>query len=127
MSGYNYSILKSIHNTKVDKKPIWKRRIKQQTLFLHLLEDVFGTDISKESFGFYPNRIYFATSLTADPVYTKSMISVWHRIIKEIEKFDWEVYAPFDQSNPHSKTPDGLDSYQIRDLDEIQVMLDAVA
>lgn len=124
---YTFSLLKNILSVKVNGKHIWKERISNQTALLHLVENIFGTDISTKAFGFYPKRIYFATSLTADPVYTKSMISVWHRIIKEIEKFDWEVYAPFDQSNPHSKIPDGLDSYQIRDLDHINVLKSEVA
>jgi hypothetical protein len=124
---YKYSLLKDILSVKINGKKIWKDRIRNQTQFLHLIEDVFGTDISTESFGFYPKRIYFATSLTADPKYTKGMMPVWHKIIKEIEKLDWSIYAPFDQSNPHSKTPDGLDSYQIRDLDHINVLKSEVA
>ncbi|HSX09185.1 MAG TPA: hypothetical protein VLF93_03465 [Candidatus Saccharimonadales bacterium] len=121
-ADYKYSILKDILAVKIANKKVWKDRIRNQTHFLHLLEDVFGTDISNESFGFYPKRIYFATSLTADPKYTKSMMPYWHKIIKAIEKLDWTVYSPFDQSNPHSKIPDGLDSYQIRDLDHINVL-----
>jgi hypothetical protein len=124
---YKFSLLKDILSVKVKGKNIWKERVRNQTAFLHLLENIFGTDISTESFGFYPNHIYFATSLTADPVYTKNMMPVWHRIVKEIEKGDWEIYAPFDQSNPHSKIPDGLDSYQIRDLDHINVLKSEVA
>ena len=127
MTDYNYSLLKDILSIKVNGKKVLKKRIDHQTQCLHLLEDIFGTDISGESFGFYPKRIYFSTSLTSDPEYTKSMLPVWHRIIKAIETFDWNVYAPFDQSNPHSKVPDGLDSYEIRDLDHINVLKSEVA
>lgn len=128
MTDYNYSLLKDILSIKLNGKKIWKDRITHQTQLLHLLEEAFGTsDISSESFAFYPKRIYFATSLTADPEYTKSMMPVWHRINKELEKLDWNVYAPFDQSNPHSNLPDGLDSYEIRDLDHINVLKSEVA
>jgi hypothetical protein len=125
--NYNYALLKDILSVKINGKKVWKDRISHQTQFLHLLEEVFGTDISTESFAFYPKRIYFATSLTADPEYIKSMLPVWHKIVKAIEKFECNIYAPFDQSNPHSKIPDGLDSYEIRDLDHINVLKSEVA
>jgi len=124
---YKYSLLNDILKVKVKGKNIWKSRVKHQTQFLHLLEEVFCTEISNESFGFYPNRIYFATSLTADPKYAESMKKTWNKIIKSVEKFDWDVYAPFSKTDPHSKNPDTLDSYQIRDLDHVNVLNAEVA
>lgn len=124
---YNYALLKSILKVKIQNIPIWKKRVKLQTQFLHLLEEVFDTDISTKAFGFYPRRIYFATPLTSDPEYTKKMKPVWHRMSKMLEKLGWDVYAPFDQSDPHAKIPDNLTSYQIRDLDHIKVLQAEVA
>lgn len=125
--SYNYSLLKSILSAKVSGRNVLKKRIRNQTQYLHLLEDVFETDISKESFGFYPNKIYFSTPLTSDPKYTQEMKPVWHRIKKSLEKLEWVVYAPFTLTDPHSKSPDTLNSYQIRDLDHIQIMTAEVA
>ena len=124
---YQYGLLKDILSTKVDGKRVWKDRVRNQTLFTHLLEDVFDNEISTESFSFYPERVYFATSLTADPEYTKRMKPSWSKMVKEIEKFGWDVYAPFNQTDPHAKNPDTLDSYQIRDLDHVQVLTAEVA
>lgn len=125
--SYKFIQLKDILNTTVNGHRVWKDRIRNQSLFLHLLEDVFETDITTQSFGFNPGRIYFATSLTADPAYTNSMKPTWGKMIKDLEKLEWDVYAPFNQTDPHSKNPDTLDSYQIRDLDHIQVMMAEVA
>ncbi len=55
------------------------------------------------------------------------MKPTWNKIIKELAKLDWDVYAPFNQTDPHSKNPDTLDSYQIRDLDHTQVLTAEVA
>jgi hypothetical protein len=119
--------LKNILNVKIDGTRVWKNRVRNQSYYIHLLEDVFETEISTETFGFYPERVYFASSLTADPEYTKRMKPAWNKMIKEIEKFGWNVYAPFNQTDPHAKNPDTLDSYQIRDLDHIQVLTAEVA
>lgn len=119
---YNYRLLTSILKASINGKAVFKKRIRSQTQYIHLLEDLFETDISKESFGFYPNKIYFSTPLTSDPKYTQEMKPVWHKIKKNLEKLNWEVYAPFNLTDPHSRNPDSLDSYQIRDLDHIQVM-----
>lgn len=114
-------------STKIAGVSVWKKRVKNQTQYVHLLEDAFGTDISTESFSFYPNRVYFATPLTSDPKYTEKMKPIWNKIIKKLESSNWDVYAPFAQTDPHSKNPDTLDSYQIRDLDHIQVLTAEVA
>lgn len=119
--------LKDILNVKIDGTRIWKNRVRNQSYYIHLLEDVFETEISTETFGFFPERVYFASSLTADPEYTKRMKPAWNKMITEIEKFGWNVYAPFNQTDPHAKNPDTLDSYQIRDLDHIQVLTSEVA
>lgn len=119
--------LNDILNVKIDGNRIWKNRVRNQSYYIHLLEDVFETEISTETFGFYPERVYFASSLTADPEYTKRMKPAWNKMITEIEKFGWNVYAPFNQTDPHAKNPDTLDSYQIRDLDHIQVLTAEVA
>lgn len=121
-NDYKYSLLKTILNLKVSGRPVWKKRIQNQTQFIHLLEDVFGTEITKQSFGFYPGRIYFATPLTSDPNYTQKMGPTWIKIKRALEHLGWDVYAPFAKTDPHSKIPDNLDSYQIRDLDHIQVL-----
>lgn len=126
-NDYKYSLLRTILNLRVGGRPIWKKRIQNQTQFIHLLEDVFETEITTKSFGFYPNKIYFATPLTSDPVYTKKMKPVWLKIKKMLENLGWEVYTPFAKTDPHAKTPDTLDSYQIRDLDHIQVLTAEVA
>lgn len=120
--GYNYSLLKKILLTKVNGVSVWKKRIRLQTQFLHLLEDALDTDISSESFGFYPGRIYFATSLTGDIEYTKKMKPIWHKINVFLRKMGYDVYAPFDVTDPHQKIPDNLNSAQIRDLDHINVL-----
>jgi hypothetical protein len=119
--------LSDILRVTVDGVRVWKNRVRNQTYYIHLLEDVFETEISTETFGFFPHRVYFATSLTADPEYTKRMKPAWNKTIKELEKLGWDVYAPFNQTDPHSKNPDTLDSYQIRDLDHIQVLTAEVA
>lgn len=119
---YKYSLLKEILRLKVNGKAVWKKRIQNQTQFIHLLEDSFGTDITTQSFGFYPNQVYFGTPLTSDPAYTKKAKSLWSKIKKMIEKIGWDVYAPFDRTDPHSKTPDNLNSYEIRDLDHVKVL-----
>lgn len=124
---YKYSLLKDILSVKIKNKIVWKKRIRFQSHYLHLLEDVFDSEISFESFAFYPQRIYFSTSLTTDPKYTRSMKPTWNKIIKEIEKFDWEVYAPFNVTDPHAKTFDNLNSAQIRDLDHMNVLKAEVA
>lgn len=122
-SAYTFNTLKNIFDVKVNGKAVWKDRIQYQVQYLHMLEDVFQSEISKDSFGFYPDKIYFGTSLTSDPIYTQKMKPVWAKIIKAIEKeAQWKVYAPFTKTDPHSKVPDGLTSYQIRDLDHIQVL-----
>lgn len=125
--NYRYSLLKTILNLKVNKQAVWKKRIQNQTQFIHLLEDTFGTEITTQSYGFYPEKVYFSTPLTADPQYTKKMKPVWNKIKKMLEKLSWEVYAPFAKTDPHAKTPDTLTSYQIRDLDHIQVLTAEVA
>lgn len=119
---YQYNLLKKILSTKINGKPVWKQRIKNQTQFIHLLEDAFGTEITTQTFGFYPNKVYFGTSLTAGPEYTQKMMPTWLKIKKMLEKIGWEVYAPFLKTDPHSKIPDGYNSYQIRDMDHIQVL-----
>lgn len=119
--------MKDILNVTVDGTRVWKNRMRNQTYYIHLLEDVFETEISTETFGFFPGRVYFASSLTADPEYTKRMKPAWNKIIKDLEKLAWDVYAPFNQTDPHAKNPDTLDSYQIRDLDHIQVLNAEVA
>lgn len=124
---YKYSLLKKILHLKIDAKTIWKKRIQNQTQFIHLLEDVFGTEITTRSFGFYPNKIYFGTPLTSDPMYTQKAKPLWLKIKKMIEKIGWEVYAPFDKTDPHAIIPDKLDSYQIRDLDHVRVLTAEVA
>lgn len=124
---YKYSLLKKILHLKIDGKTIWKKRIQNQTQFIHLLEDVFGTEITTRSFGFYPNKVYFGTPLTSDPLYTKKTRPLWLKLKQTIEKLNWEVYAPFGKTDPHAKTPDNLDSYQIRDLDHVQVLTAEVA
>lgn len=124
---YRYSILKKILHLKIDGKAIWKKRIQNQTQFIHLLEDIFGTEITTRSFGFYPNKIYFGTPLTSDSLYTKKTRALWLKLKKTIEKLNWKVYAPFGKTDPHAKTPDNLDSYQIRDLDHVQVLTAEVA
>ncbi len=124
---YKYSLLKDILSIKINGERVWKKRVRNQTYFIHLLEDVFESEISTESFSFYPKKIYFATSLTADPKYTVSMMPSWNKIIKELKKLDWDTYAPFAQTDPHAKNPDTLDSYQIRDLDHIKVLTAEVA
>lgn len=112
---------------KVNGKKVWKNRIQSQTYFIHLLEEAFGTEITTHTLGFYPNKIYFGTSLTSDPDYTQKMRSTWEKIKKALEKLDWDVYAPFSKTDPHSKMPDKLNSYEIRDLDHIQVLTAEVA
>lgn len=124
---YQYSLLKKILNLKVDGRTVWKKRIQNQTQFVHLLEEVFGTEITTKSFGFYPNKIYFATPLTTDSTYTKQMKPTWLKVQKMLENLGWEVYSPFAKTDPHAKNPDTLDSYQIRDLDHIQVLTAEVA
>src|SRR5690242_15711767 len=124
---YRFALLKDILNTKINKKNVWKKRIRFQTHYIQLLEDVFESEISHESFAFYPKRIYFSTSLTTDPKYTQSMKPTWNKIIKTIEKLDWDVYAPFNVTDPHAKTFDNLNSAQIRDLDHINVLKAEVA
>ncbi len=119
---YNYSLLKKILATKVNGVAVWKKRVRLQTQFLHLLEDALDADLSTQSFGFYPGRVYFATSLTGDPEYTKKMKPVWHKINSMLRKMNYDVYAPFDISDPHQKIPDNLNSYQIRDLDHMNVL-----
>ncbi len=125
--GYKYSLLKTILNLKLSGKAVWKKRIQNQTQFIHLLEDVFGTEITTKSFGFYPNKVYFGTPLTSDPLYTQNTKPMWVKIKKTIEKLGWEVYAPFDRTEQKKKTPDTLNSYEIRDLDHIQVLTAEVA
>lgn len=127
VDDFRYSLLKSILNLKVDGKAVWKKRMQSQTQFIHLLEDVFGTEITKQSFGFYPGRIYFATPLTSDLQYTQKMRPTWLKILRMLERLGWDVYAPFAKTDPHSKIPDNLDSYQIRDLDHIKVLTAEVA
>jgi hypothetical protein len=122
MPDYNYSLLKNILNIKINNTTVWKKRIKLQTQFLHLLDEAFDTDLSSQAFGFYPKRIYFSTPLTSDPEYTKKMKPFWHSIIKILTKQGWDIYAPFDKSDPHSKIPDNLNSNQIRDLDHIKIL-----
>lgn len=124
---YKYSLLKSILSVKVDGVRVWKKRIQNQTQFIHILEEAFGTEITTQSFGFYPKSIYFGTPLTTDPKYTKFMKPVWLKIKKTLEKVGWNVYAPFSVTDPNAKTPDTLDSYQIRDLDHIKVLTTEVA
>ena len=114
-------------NLKIDGKNVWKKRIKEQTQFIHLLEDAFETEITTKSFGFYPNKIYFGTSLTADPLYTKQMKPTWMKIKKMLEKNKFEAYAPFLITDPHAKTPDKFDSYELRDLDHVQVLTAEIA
>lgn len=122
-----YPLMHKILNCKVNGKRVWKNRIQSQTQFIHLLEEAFGTEITTHTFGFYPNKIYFGTSLTSDPAYTQKMKPVWWKIKKNLEKLGWEVYAPFDKTDPHAKVPDTLNSYEIRDLDHIQVLTAEVA
>lgn len=124
---YKYSLLKTILNLKINSKSVWKKRIQNQTQFIHLLEDAFGTEITTKSFGFYPNTIYFATPLTSDPLYTEKTKPLWLKIKRILEKLGWDVYAPFDKTDPHSKTPDNLTSYEIRDLDHIKVLTAEIA
>lgn len=126
-TDYEYALLKSILNLKLGREAVWKKRIQNQTQLIHLLEETFGTDITTQSFGFYPNNIYFSTPLTSDPEYTKKMKPTWQKIKKMLEKLTWDVYAPFDISDPHAKMPDNLTSYQIRDLDHIRVLTAEVA
>ena len=122
-SGYKFNTLKNIFSVEINGKAIWKQRMQNQVQYLRMLEDVFQSEIFHDSFGFYPNKIYFATSLTSDPVYTENMKPTWQKIIKTIERAtEWKVYAPFTKTDPHSKIPDGLTSYQIRDLDHIEVL-----
>lgn len=124
---YKYSLLKTILNLKINSRSVWKKRIQNQTQFIHLLEDTFATEITTRSFGFYPNKIYFATPLTSDPLYTQKTKPLWIKIKRMLERLRWDIYAPFDHTDPHSKTPDTLDSYEIRDLDHIRVLTAEVA
>ncbi len=124
---YEYKLLKTILNLKVGREYVWKKRIQQQTQYVHLLEEVFGTEITRESFGFYPGNMYMSTPLTTDPAYTETMKPVWTKMVKALTKKHWDVYAPFTLTDPHAKIPDSLSSYQIRDLDHIKVLNAEVA
>jgi len=125
--NYKYGLLRTILDLKVNGKAVWKKRVQQQTQYINLLEDNFSTGLIAESFGFYPNKIYFGTPLTTDLEYTRKMKPTWLNIIKAVEKLGWQVYAPFTKTDPHAKIPDKLDSYGIRDLDHIQVLTAEVA
>lgn len=127
MENYDFSLLKEILNVKINNTFVWKKRVKLQTQFLHLIEETFACEVSNQAFSFYPKRIYFATPLTSDPAYTVKMKPFWHKISKMLTKIGWDVYAPFDQSDPHAKKPDNLNSYQIRDLDHSKVLQAEVA
>jgi hypothetical protein len=124
---YSGKLLNTILNVKVNGKKVWAKRVQHQTQFIHILEEYFSTDIINESFGFYPNKIYFGTPLTSDPKYTQSAKPVWNDMKQCLEKIGWDVYAPFSQTDPHSKIPDMYNSYGIRDLDHVQILTSEVA
>lgn len=120
---YKYSLLKTLMNVKVEGKEVWRERIRNQNIYLHLLEPVFGLDITTKSYSFYPGTIYFGTPLTANPEYTKKTKSTWKKIKNLILKSGWkDVYAPFEKTDPHAKIPDKLNAFELSKLDHIRVL-----
>lgn len=123
IKDYDYSLLKVLMDTRIDGKEVWRERIKNQTAYLHVLEPIFGLDISNKSYSFYPGTVYFGTPLTANPDYTKKMKPKWIEIKNTILKDGWEnIYSPFEKTDPHSRIPDKLNSFEISKLDHIKVL-----
>ena len=109
-------------NVTVNDVHVWKERVHDQAILMKILSQKFNVDLSHSSFSFYPNTIYFGTSLTSDPEYTKNMRPVWTAIKQMLIELGWEVYAPFEKTDPHSVVPDGLTSFDITELDHVQVL-----
>ena len=124
---YRYSTLKSIYGVVIKGQRIWKERVENQTYLIHLLEKLFGAEITNKAFSFYPKRIYFSTPLTAEPQYTKKAKPLWQKIKKMLVELGYQVYAPFDKTDPHAKIPDSLTSFEIAELDHVQVLTAEVA
>ena len=125
LASYSFDALSEIFNVNVNGKRVWDERLQDQHALLRTLSKRFGVqaDIFHNAFGFYPGIVYFGTPLTSDPTYTQLMKETWYKIKEGVENSGWkQVYAPFDQTDPHSKTPDNLDSYALSELDHVKVL-----
>lgn len=122
MTSYHYEKLQKIMKVKVGEKYVWRERIRAQTQYIHLIEKYFGTQTTDKAFGFYPGKLYFGTPLSYDPAYTKKMLSQWKKIKALAENFWWDVYAPFEKTDPHAKVADKLSAFEIAELDHVQVL-----
>ena len=125
INPYDIEELHEIFSVTINGKRIWNERLQDQSALLAILARRFNSqgDMFRNAFSFSPGVVYFGTPLTNKPAYTESMKKTWHEIKRGIEQKGWkQVYAPFDVSDPHSKTPDNLDSYQLSELDYVKVL-----
>jgi len=127
---YDFEGLADVFRAEIDGQRIWDDRLLSQQILLSMLRKRFGAqgDVYRNSFAFNPGVMYFATPLTTDPAYTQPMKPTWYSIKQGIEQLEggkaWkQVYAPFDQTDPYSKTPDALDSYELSELDHVKVLI----
>lgn len=122
---YDASLITRIQSVTVDGKMVFRDRLAQQVIEITQLSEKFGATLDKNAFAFEPNSGYFSTPLSADPEYAGLMKQgLWRKIKDTLEQeLEIPIYAPFDQSDPHSKTPDGLNSMEISQLDHVKVLL----
>lgn len=130
LPSYDFQKLSEIFGVTVNGRRVWDGRLYRQQKLLGVLAESFGdqADIFSKAFAFNPGAVYFGTPLTSDPSYTHEMRDTWDGIKWRIETDrGWkQVYAPFDQTDPHSKTPDNLDSHDLSQLDHIRVLTSEV-
>lgn len=119
---YRYSTLKDIYGVVVKNQKVWKERVENQTRLVHLLERLFGAEMTNRAFSFYPGRIYFSTPLTSSPAYTEKTRPLWQKIKNLLVELGYQVYAPFEKTDPHARVPDNLSSFEIAELDHVQVL-----
>lgn len=125
LANYDTSLIDRIQSVTVQGRMVYRERLAKQVYEVTDLSYKFGAALDTNAFAFEPNTGYFSTQLSGNPEYTERMKPVLWKPVKDMLEQELEIliYAPFDQSDPHSKTPDGLTSPEISQLDHVKVLL----
>ena len=96
--------------------------MRQQSVLVHMLEDMYGIKLNFRAFSFYPNYLYFGMAMTANPKLSESR-QLWDKIVRVLTKNRWKVYAAYDHVNPLSNVPRKFDTFEDLGFDHVQLLL----
>jgi hypothetical protein len=122
MKKYKFPALSDILKVKVGTKYVWEDRVKNQTMLVHQLEDLYGIKMNISAFSFYPNYLYFGMPITNHPNIKKSL-PLWRKVEEVFTKNRWKVYPAYKSVNPRLKIPKDFDTFEDLGFHHVQLLL----